>query len=106
MKGSLLFWCDNNGTTVSWLFAESEVKKINNFHDIKDGDELTVFAENGDVLFNGMIDCDYSRAGEEVMGYIIKWLQKDFPADKWASMFIRKKGEKTLQAELKLRVMH
>lgn len=72
---------------------------------------LSINKEDGSIVFNGEIIPNY-RAGwkpyprnrkygqPRALGYWIHWTQKGWKPDDWARLFIRKKDQPPLKAEL------
>ncbi len=77
------------------------------FELIESGDRLCIFNEDGDAIFNGVIDPDHCEGWTEypsnpghgqpaALGYWIHWTQRGWCVEDWARLFI----ETHPQAEL------
>lgn len=80
---------------------------------IEPGDYLTVYGNDGSVIFQGEIQPDYKtgrrnypgskKYGQQcALGFWIHWIQKGWQPDDWAKLFIAHwfKKKKRLRAEL------
>ncbi len=78
---------------------------------IEKSDHLKVFNEKNEVVFDGEIVLDtktgympYPRnpgyGQQAALGMWIHWIQKGWQPDDWARLFVRKKEEPPLRAEL------
>lgn len=97
-----------------WVLEKDGVQEHDSLVFIEAGDHLKIFAEDGSILFDGVIDPDYQagrtisphnpdRKQPSALGYWIHWTQKGWEPDEWAKLFLHeclKKSNKPLRAEL------
>lgn len=69
-------------------------------HEIKAGDALTVYSEDGSVRWSGVIDPDHETGwtrypenpdnGQQIScGRWVHWIQRGFTPDDWGALFFR-----------------
>jgi hypothetical protein len=103
---------------VMWYFFEDGKEWPECIHEPGDGDHLKVFGENGEVLFDSIIERDrktgwqsynntnFPEHGQQVaLGCWVHWIQRGFEPDDWAKLFFYQylkgnEGKKPLRAEL------
>jgi len=101
---------------IVWSLAEDEKQGYEGLHYIQEGDHLTVFGENNEIVFDGNIVCDWEIGWMEyplnpghgqpsALGYWIHWIQAGWEPDNWARLFFHQylegnKGKSPLRAEL------
>lgn len=94
-----------------WALLKDGDEGCESFVFIKAGDYLTIFNQDGTVMYEGEIIPDYKTGWQEfplnpgfgqpaALDCWIHWTQKGWNPDDWASLFIRKKQEPYLRAEL------
>lgn len=94
-----------------WTVYEDGKEGYDGLNTLEPGDHLTVFGENDEVLFEGLIDPDFEigykpypqnpQHGQPcALGFWIHWTQRGWQPDDWARLFVRMKGEKPLRARL------
>ncbi len=109
--GKIDMWFETGTEGVCWIFSEKGKRGWSAFNEIEKGDHLKIYNENGKVVFSGIIRPDSKIGWQEyprnpgfgqpvALGYRIHWTQKGWKPDDWARLFIRRKGEKLLRAEL------
>lgn len=100
-----------------WILEKEGVEGFAALVFIEAGDHLKVFAEDGAVLFEGVIVPDHHAGYKEyplnpghgqpqALGFWIHWTQKGWEPDEWAKLFLHtnlKKGNKPLRAELTMK---
>lgn len=110
-KGVVDAWHETGTEGVCWIFQENGKKEPYAFHVIREGDRLTIYNEDGSTAFEGEIIPDYKAGWKHyprsrkrgqpcALGYWIHWTQKGWKPDDWARLFIRKKNQPPLKAEL------
>ena len=83
---------------IIWSLVEDGKQGYDGLHEIHEGDHLTVFGENNEVLFSGEISCDRRIGWMEyplnpghgqpaALGYWIHWTQRGWQPDDWAKLF-------------------
>lgn len=92
------FW--ETGTEgVLWSLCEEPPRGYDGLHILENGDQLTVFNEDGSVLWQGVIDLEYETGyrpfpqnpeyGQQAaLGYWVHGCQRGFAIDDWAYMFM------------------
>lgn len=99
--------CALKGLVTVWTFAEDgEHPGLSGLHAIHEGDHLTVYGENREVLFSGIIDPE--RSGHiythSTSKHIFWWKQRGWEPDNWAELFLHQdlgeSGTKPLRAVL------
>ncbi|MBU1916117.1 hypothetical protein KKC47_03250 [Patescibacteria group bacterium] len=116
--GTLTYWFDSSGILL-WLFIEDNPNGLENIHLLCDGDHLTVFDEQDEILFCDYIETDTTvgafidATGKSIgspyaLGFKVKWIQRGWQAHDWARLFVRyhQEGELPRRAELIKRVVH
>lgn len=93
-----------------WVLKKDGEKGYEALEFLEAGDHLTIYNEDGSVLFEGKIVPDYEAGWQEyplnpgqgqpcALGFWIHWTQKGWKPDDWATLFIR--GDKpSLRAKL------
>ena len=104
-------WFAETGTEGAiWVLEEDGKTGYEALVLIEEGDRLKIFAEDGSVLFVGVIKPDYKIGWTEypknpgygqpsALGYWIHWTQTGWKPDDWAKLFIRDNSN-YLRAEL------
>lgn len=105
LTGTLSFFSGKDSDVMLWLFIKDDAESLESVRLIKEGDWLTIFTEEGGVLFNEMVECDLSEEKRRAIGFRVCWTQKGWEPDDWARLFIRGK-EKPFRAELRKRTLH
>ncbi len=103
--GSLTSFCTSDPEAVIWLFVSDDFDSLDAAHLLEDGDMLTVFDHEGDIVFNGLIECDYGDGHLRAGGYAANWIQKGWKPEDWAGLFMTGK-ERPYRAELCKRTLH
>ena len=113
LKGHIDQYFETGCEGVMWYFWEDGKKWPELLHQPDNGDHLKIFGENGEVLFDGIIDRDTKigipkksrRKQPCALGHWVHWTQKGWQPDEWAKLFfhqylIGNEGKKPLRAEL------
>lgn len=91
------FW--ETGTEgVLWALEDNVNKGYDSLHILKNGDQLTVWDDDGFALWHGVIDLEYETrkrpfpmnpqySQQEIFGHWIHGLQRDADPETWAKMF-------------------
>jgi hypothetical protein len=93
---------------IIWTLLKDGFAGYEAIESIEEGDHLSVFDTDNNVLFEGIIQPDYEAGWMEyplnpgygqpsALGYWIHWTQKDWKPDDWAKLFM---GETPLRATL------
>jgi hypothetical protein len=109
-SGRLDFLAETDLEGAVWILQEEGKTDYDGIHLIEAGDHLTVYDDNGAVVFDGEIAPDREIGKAERPGsrgfyqpatssFWIHWTQKDWQPDDWADLFTRDK-DKRLRAEL------
>ncbi len=73
---------------------------------IKRGDHLKIFDEQGRMIFDGIIELDFetgydtATCRQRALGIWVHWIQKGWSPDDWGRLFLRRKNQPFLKAEL------
>ena len=116
--GVLDAWHETGSEGLIWVLWEKRGRSVNYTKppvDLKAGDHLKVYGEDGSVIFNGKIVPDY-KAGLKpypgnpkygqpcVFGLWVHWTQRGWKSEDWAMLFVRGgfflPRKKRLRAEL------
>jgi len=110
-KGILYGWFETGTEGVVWTLTEDGKQGYEAMKELRTSDNLKVFAEDGSVLFDGVIDEDTETGYEPypmnpefgqpcALGYRVHWTQRGWQPDDWAALFMR--GDRPqLRAELR-----
>ncbi len=110
-KGVLDPYFETGTEGIVWSLCEDGKEGYDGLNILEKGDQLKVYGEKGNILFDGVIDPDWKAGWKEypknpghgqpcALGYWIHWTQRGWEPDLWARLFIRRKDEKPLRAEL------
>jgi hypothetical protein len=109
--GTLHDWFETGCEGLVWILMQDGMTGYEAMVIPESRDHLKVYAEDGSVLFDGVIIKD-TKTGRQpypynpklkqqvALGMWIHWVQKGWKPDDWARLFVRKEGEKPLRAEL------
>ena len=111
IKGDLDPYFETGTEGIIWIVYEDGKKGYDGLHALHPLDQLTIYGEKGEILFNEKIFPDWKAGWAEyprnpghgqpaALGCWIHWTQIGWEPDKWASFFLRKKGESVLKAKL------
>lgn len=111
-EGLLSYHFETGSEGIMWIL-ETEDKSLELFGDIfiRKDDHLKVFNEKNEVVFDGKILLDTKTGWKEyplnpghgqqcALGLWVHWIQQGWQPDDWARLFVKKKGEPQLRAEL------
>lgn len=96
IEGVLDDWFETGFEGSAWVILEDGVSGMTRLHLIEKGDHLTVFAPNGEVVFEGIIEPDSTIKEGSELGYRaqptshgrwIHWYQKGINPDTWGGYF-------------------
>ena len=106
--GTTEWFAETGSEGVCWAVHENGKIGYDGLNFLDEGDYLTIWNENGSIVFRGKIQPNY-RIGYQpypmnpklgqpcALGFWIHWTQKDWQPDDWARLFIR---DVPLRAEL------
>ncbi len=115
LKGFISDYCEMGSEGITgWVFYEERTPQSNgNLHSVDAGDHLKVYGQEGEVLFDGVIEYDFNEMSGMVkdsllpfsLGYMVEWIQKGWDADEWGKLFFHARllegsNGKDLRAEL------
>ena len=111
IKGILEPFFETGTEGIIWSVEEDNKKGYDGLRILNPLDQLTVYGEKGEILFNGKIFPDFKAGWTEyplnpgngqpcALGCWIHWTQIGWEPDDWARFFLRKKGEPVLRAKL------
>ena len=129
LKGYINEFFETGCEGVMWYFFEDDKGWPDCIQELNNGDRLKVFGENGEILFDDIIEHDreagwqpyfhvvrkykkkkksYPRDSAHgqpcALGYWIHWTQKGWEPDEWAKLFfhlyLKGSNNKPLRAEL------
>lgn len=102
---------------IIWSVVEDGKEGFAGLNIIEEGDRLKIYGENGEVIFDGIIECDRLSGWTEyplnpghgqpsALGYWIHWTQRGWRPDDWAKLFFYQylpgnENKIPLRAELK-----
>lgn len=109
--GVLEPWFETGTEGIIWSVQEDGKDGYDGLNVIKAGDHLTVYDEKGKTYFKGKIYPDHkagwrrypknSKCGQPcALGCWVHWTQIGWEPDDWARLFMGRKGESPLRAEL------
>jgi hypothetical protein len=98
IKGVLSTYSDQGTEGFLWTLEEQPLRGYEGLHFLENGDHLTVFAEDGSVIWAGVIDLEFEtgyqpfedRSGygqQIVFGRYVNGNQRGMDLEDWASMF-------------------
>ncbi|MEA3249422.1 MAG: hypothetical protein U9Q03_03630 [Patescibacteria group bacterium] len=96
---------DSDPNEMLWLLVEDDMSSLAGVHLLDDGDFLTVFDEDDEVVFNGLIEYDFLGECVRSLGLRVKWIQRDWDPDDWGRLFMTGQ-ERPYRAELRKRTIH
>lgn len=113
-QGTINQFFETGSGGLRWVLEKYGVEGNDALVFIEAGDCLSIFAEDGSILFEGVIDPDYQAGWKEhpfypgsgqpqALGHWIHWTQKGWEPDEWAKLFLRQclnVRDKPLRAEL------
>ncbi len=93
--GHLDWYAETGSEGVLWTFEKDGFAGWASLHVLGNGDQLTVFNEDGSVRWQGVIDLEYEtgcqpppRCQQAVFGMWVFGNQRGFAIEDWAEMFI------------------
>lgn len=109
--GRLDFFAETGTEGAVWILMREGKRGYGAMVDLKKDDYLTVWDKKNKIVFKGKIRPDYKigwkryprnpKYGQQVAcGFWVHWIQKGWKPDEWGRLFIRKKGEQRLCAQL------
>lgn len=106
IKGKLEAYFETGTEGVLWAVYENGQTGYDGLNILEEGDELTIYGNDGRVVFQGAVDPDrqigwtahpggYGGGQPVALGMWIHWTQRGFQPDDWAKLFVDE-----LEAEL------